>query len=124
MGASIDKLIEEILDNFNHSVEGIRASVVATSDGLPIASAIREDVDLAVVAALGAAIMGSSKSTVGTIGLKDYSYTMINAHDGKIVVGAFSAACLIVVLEPNANIGLVLIAVNNIKKEIENIIES
>jgi len=122
MGASIDRMIEEILDNFNHSVEGIRASVVATSDGLPIASAMREDTDLAMVAALGAAIMGSSKSAVATLNLKGYENTMINAGGGKIVVTAFSMACLIVVLEPTANTGLVLISLNDIKKKISQII--
>ncbi len=122
MGASIDRMIEEILDNFNHSVEGIRASVVATSDGLPIASAMREDTDLAMVAALGAAIMGSSKSAVTTLNLKGYDNTMINAAGGKIVVTSFSMACLIVVLEPTANTGLVLIALNDVKKKISQII--
>jgi predicted regulator of Ras-like GTPase activity (Roadblock/LC7/MglB family) len=122
MGASIDRMIEDILDNFNHSVDGIRASVVATSDGLPIASAMREDTDLAMVAALGAAIMGSSKSAVTTLRLKEYDNTMINAVGGKIVVTAFSMACLIVVLEPTANTGLVLIALNDVKKKISQII--
>jgi len=122
MGASIDRMIEDILDSFNHSVEGIRASVVATSDGLPIASAMREDTDLAMVAALGAAIMGSSKSAVTTLRLKGYDNTMINAAGGKIVVTAFSMACLIVVLEPTANTGLVLIALNDVKKKISQII--
>jgi len=122
MGASIDRIIQEILDNFNHSVEGIRASVVATSDGLPIASAMREDTDLAMVAALGAAIMGSSKSAVSTLKLKEYQNTMINAGGGKIVVAAFSMACLIVVLEPSANTGLALLALNDVKKKISEII--
>lgn len=122
MGASIDRLIEEILDNFNHSVEGIRASVVATSDGLPIASAMREDTDLAIIAALGAAIMGSSKSAINTLHLKEYQNTMINAEGGKIIVTAFSMACLIAVLEPNANVGLAQIALNDVKKKISQII--
>jgi predicted regulator of Ras-like GTPase activity (Roadblock/LC7/MglB family) len=122
MGASIDRLIEEILDGFNHSVEGIRASVVATSDGLPIASAMREDTDLAIIAALGAAIMGSSKSAINTLHLKEYQNTMINAEGGKIIVTAFSMACLIAVLEPNANVGLAQIALNDVKKKVSQII--
>jgi predicted regulator of Ras-like GTPase activity (Roadblock/LC7/MglB family) len=66
--------------------------------------------------------MGSSKSAVTTLRLKEYDNTMINAVGGKIVVTAFSMACLIVVLEPTANTGLVLIALNDVKKKISQII--
>ena len=122
MGTSIDNMIGDILDDFNHSVEGIKASVVATSDGLPIASSIREDIDLAIAAALGAAIMGSSRSAVNTLGLRNYQNTTIYAEEGRIIVSAFSMACLIVVMEPGANLGLVLIAINDAKKRIQQVI--
>jgi predicted regulator of Ras-like GTPase activity (Roadblock/LC7/MglB family) len=83
---------------------------------------MREDTDLAIIAALGAAIMGSSKSAINTLHLKEYQNTMINAEGGKIIVTAFSMACLIAVLEPNANVGLAQIALNDVKKKISQII--
>ena len=121
---SIDESIRSLLEEFNDSVEGINASAVASSDGLPISSAIKEDINLAVISALGAAVQGSSRSVMEQMGLKNLTSTMINADDGKILVFNLNdVASLIAVTDVDANLGLVLLSSNRFKNKIMNMLE-
>ncbi len=121
---SIDESIRSLLEEFNDSVEGINASAVASSDGLPISSAVKEDMNLAVISALGAAVQGSSKSVMEQMGLKNLTSTMINADDGKILVFNLNdVASLIAVTDVDANLGLVLLSSNRFKNKIMNMLE-
>ncbi|MFQ6072928.1 MAG: hypothetical protein ACE5KT_09555, partial [Methanosarcinales archaeon] len=80
-------------------------------------------IDVPLMHAITASLMGLSNRAVHSLGLPAFDKTIIFTREGIVVVFnlhnkiAFSA-----VLEPDANVGLAVIEMQNMLKEIEDIL--
>lgn len=99
--------LQRILDALEHEVPDIEGTMLASKDGLPIASTL-DPADASRVAAMAATVLSLGTRVVETTGLGTFEETVIQSANGTFIVydaGAFAA--LSVVARAGANLGLV-----------------
>jgi len=112
---NILKALEEIGD--------VVGSAVVRRDGLLIASALPSEVNSKSVAAMAAAIVGTSETSVKELEIGGFNQVIVNASNGQYVsIGAGAEAILVCLLRKSANLGLVLLEMERSAKKIGRII--
>ncbi len=96
--------MKEILAELNGTISG-RGSVVLSKDGLLIASAVREGVDVERLSALGAAIVREIGKSLRDAGLDAFNQVEVAAEQGKVILVEAGPAYLLVLLGARLEIG-------------------
>ncbi len=114
--------LEEILRNLKKT-GGVEASAIASRDGLLIASTISGKQHAETFAAMSATMLGAAETASAELGKGIPDRVIIESKYGKIIAtGAGPKALLIVMTEPKAGLGLILIETEKASEKIKHIL--
>lgn len=102
----------------------IEGSAIVRRDGLMIASNLPSKIDARTIAAMAAALVGTAETCSNELQKGKFQQVIIESQLGKIAsLGAGNQAILITLLKPQANLGLILLAMDKATKKIEILLE-
>ncbi len=109
----------EALEELAH-VSDIKAAAVVRRDGLVVVHTLPDGVDPKVVAAMTAAIVGTAEMATVTLEQGRFQRAIIESDEGKLLsTGAGEEALLVTLVYSDANLGLVLMAMDKTARQIE-----
>jgi predicted regulator of Ras-like GTPase activity (Roadblock/LC7/MglB family) len=101
----------------------ILGATVARRDGILIAHALPKAMDPKKIAAMAAAIVGTSEMAAVEMGLGSVNQSIVDTHIGKMMAtGAGEEAILVTMLRNEANMGLILLSVDKAVHSIAEIL--
>lgn len=116
------KELEKILKELKR-IGDIIGSAIVRRDGLLIASDMSAKVDTRAIAAMSAAIVGTSETSSKELDIGEFNQVVVNASEGQYVcIGAGEEAILISLLKKEVNLGLVLLEMERSAKKIGKLI--
>ncbi len=116
--AQLENVIKEVT-----SVSDIRAAAVVRRDGLIITHNLPDGVDPKTTAAMTAAIVGTSEMATVQLGQGRFEQALIESEEGKLVsTGAGDQALVIALAYRDANLGLVLMALQRASRKVDEIL--
>ncbi|MEM5834471.1 MAG: roadblock/LC7 domain-containing protein [Candidatus Aenigmatarchaeota archaeon] len=116
------KELEDVLKELE-KIGDVIGSAIVRRDGLLIASGLPSEVNARAVAAMAAAIVGTSETSTKELEIGEFQQVIVNASEGQYVaIGAGEEAILIALLRKNANIGLILLEMEKAAKKIEKLV--
>jgi len=99
------------------------AVAVARRDGLIIAHILPKSSDPKKVAAMCAALVGTSELAARELNQGRFLQSIVEAEEGKVIsTGAGERALLVTIVRPDASMGLVLLSIERAAKEVEVIL--
>ena len=105
--------LEERLQELRDRNPDIMAAVLATPDGLPIASNSAPETDVDALAAVAADLMQRSSRAAGEVGVGSAQELFVRADNGYVmVVGCGPDTCLAVAASLEASLGMLLLDVH------------
>ena len=114
--------LEEVIRSLS-SLSDIRAAAVVRRDGLIITHSLPEGVDPRTTAAMTAAIVGTSEMATVQLGQGRIEQALIESEGGKLVsTGAGDQALVIALAYKDANLGLVLMALQKASRKVDEIL--
>jgi predicted regulator of Ras-like GTPase activity (Roadblock/LC7/MglB family) len=103
----------------------VLGATVARRDGILIAHSLPRPMDPKKIAAMAAAIVGTSEMAADEMGLGGFTQSIVDTRMGKMMAtGAGEEAILITMLRNEANMGLILISVEKAVQSIASIVEA
>ena len=113
----------EVLEGLS-DVGDIDGAVIATRDGLLIASHLPQDVSAETFAAMSATMFGAAETAVSELKKGKIKRIISEAEDCKLIaVDAGPTAALVALVKPNANLGLVLMEMTKAANMIKEIMK-
>src|SRR5216110_2482164 len=101
---------------------GILGVTIARRDGILIAHSLPKNMDPKKIAAMAAAIVGTSEMAAVEMGLGIFSQSIVDTHIGKLMAtGAGEEAILVTMLRNEANMGLIHLSVDRAVQTIEEL---
>ncbi|MFH0962133.1 MAG: roadblock/LC7 domain-containing protein [archaeon] len=120
---SIEGKLEHLL-SFLETLPEIHATAVVRRDGLMIASSLPKTVDSRTFAAMSAAIVGTAETSATELQLGRFLQVIVEAEKGKMIAtGAGSVAILICLVTERANLGLVLLEMGRVARQVADTLE-
>ncbi len=120
--ADIWSELDEVIGGLT-SVSDIRAAAVVRRDGLIITHSLPDGVDPRTTAAMTAAIVGTSEMATVQLGQGRFEQALIESEGGKLVsTGAGDQALVIALAYKDANLGLVLMALQKASRKVDEIL--
>lgn len=114
--------LEEVIRSLTE-VSDIRAAAVVRRDGLIITHSLPEGVDPRTTAAMTAAIVGTSEMATVQLGQGRFEQALIESEGGKLVsTGAGDQALVMALAYKDANLGLVLMALQKASRKVDDIL--
>ncbi|HYM40851.1 MAG TPA: roadblock/LC7 domain-containing protein [Thermoplasmata archaeon] len=114
--------LEDAMDDLAH-VTDIQAAAVVRRDGLVITHTLPDGVDPKLVAAMTAAIVGTSEMATVQLAQGRFERAIIESDEGKLLsVGAGEEALLVALVYKDANLGLVLMAMEKTARQVDVIL--
>jgi predicted regulator of Ras-like GTPase activity (Roadblock/LC7/MglB family) len=102
-------LLAQALDEFLAVSPEVEAAAIVTSDGLPMASALPEDVEEDRLAAMSAALLILGERAAAGLGKGELSEVMVESSEGYVVLmSAGATAVLVAIASTEARAGLLL----------------
>lgn len=106
-------------------IPDILGATIARRDGILIAHALPKTTDAKKIAAMSAAIVGTSEMAAAEMGLGSFNHSIVDTRIGKMMAtGAGEEAILVTLLRNEANMGLVLLSVDRAAQSIATILEA
>ena len=104
-------------------VSDIKAAAVVRRDGLVVVHTLPEGIDPNMVAAMLAAIVGASEMATETLDQGRFQRAIIESDQGKLLsTGAGEQALLVALVYSDANLGLVLMAMERVAQRVDQIL--
>src|SRR3989442_632516 len=101
----------------------VLGATIARRDGILIAHALPKRMDPKNVAAMTAAIVGTSEMATIQLAQGRFVRAIIESDEGKLLsLGAGEEALLVALVYDDANLGLVLLAMERAAKQVETIL--
>src|SRR5438445_304248 len=101
----------------------VLGATIARRDGILIAHALPKTMDPKKVAAMTAAIVGTSEMATIQLAQGRFVRAIIESDEGKLLsLGAGEEALLVALVYDDANLGLVLLAMERAAKQVEKIL--
>ena len=120
---SLSEQIEEKLKALETRVPGVEASLVATYDGLTIASALPPDAEEERVAAMCATVFSTAERICSELAKGPAQMSFVRGEGGYILVtSAGPNAILMVMAEPGVKLGLLFLEMRRLAEEIASMI--
>jgi len=120
--SKIDEIMNLIRD-MEANTPGIEASAVVSVQGLPIASAMPNDVDESVVAAMTAAMLSVGERAAQELVRGNLQQILLQGDEGYIIIkGAGMSAIITVLARNDANLGLILMVLKKISARISELL--
>ena len=89
-------------------VRGVVGGMVATEEGLPLAARLGSELDEEGLAAAAAAVGGLASKTLIDLGRGDLEVAVLDASKFRFLVQPIAVGYLLVVAEPDANVGRIV----------------
>lgn len=103
----------------------ILGAAIARRDGILIAHALPKTMDPKKIAAMAAAIVGTSEMAAVEMGLGLFNQSIVDTRVGKMMAtGAGEEAILVTMLRNEANMGLILLSVDKAVQSIAVLLEA
>ena len=103
----------------------VLAAAIARRDGILIVHALPKSTNPKKIAAMAAAIVGTSEMAATEMGQGGFIQSIVDMRDGKILAtGAGEEAILVTIVSADANMGLVLLSVAKAVQSIEVLIDT
>src|SRR5256885_74616 len=103
---------------------GILGATIARRDGILIAHSLPKNMDPKIVAAMTAAIVGTSEMATIQLSQGRFVRAIVESDHGKLLsLGAGEEALLVALVYDDANLGLVLMAMERAAKQVERILQ-
>lgn len=110
------------IDELSH-VTDIKSAAVVRRDGLVVTHTLPEGVDPRIVAAMTAAIVGTAEMATVQLAQGRFVRAIVESDNGKLLsLGAGDEALLVALVYDDANLGLVLMALERAAKQVEDIL--
>ena len=123
MAAPIKSLIEDVLSELR-KIGGVKASAAVTRDGLLIASDVMGEVDAETFAAMTATMTGAAETAMSEVKAGNIHRVIVEGELAKIIaIGAGPKALLVVLTEPEASLGLILLKIGDASRKIARLLE-
>ena len=104
-------------------ISDVKAAAVVRRDGLVVVHTLPDGIDPKVVAAMLAAIVGASEMATDALEQGRFQRAIIESDEGKLLsTGAGEEALLVALVYSDANLGLVLMAMEKAARRIEEIL--
>jgi predicted regulator of Ras-like GTPase activity (Roadblock/LC7/MglB family) len=104
---------------------GVVGATVARRDGILIAHSLPKTMDPKKIAAMAAAIVGTSEMAAVEMGLGSFNQSIVDTHVGMLMAtGAGEEAILVTMLRNEANMGLIHISVDRAVQSIASILQT
>src|SRR5438094_481145 len=114
------KVLQGILTELRR-MPAVLGATIARRDGILIAHALPKAVDPKMVAAMTAAIVGTSEMATIQLAQGRFIRAIIESDEGKLLsLGAGDEALLVALVYDDANLGLVLLALERAAKQVES----
>src|SRR5438094_758487 len=118
-GARLQSVLAEL-----RRLPGILGVTIARRDGILIAHSLPNGVDPKIVAAMTAAIVGTSEMATIQLAQGRFVRAIVESDHGKLLsLGAGEEALLVALVYDDANLGLVLMALERAAKQVERILQ-
>jgi len=120
--ASLRERLEKVLKDLK-DVGDILASAIVSRDGLLIAADLSPNVNADAFAAMTATMLGAAETATSELGMGIPDRVIVEGKTGKIVaVGAGPKALLVVMTNPRANLGLILLEIGRASERIRELL--
>ncbi len=120
--ASLREQLEKILKDLK-AVGDIEASAIVSRDGLLIAADISQNINAEAFAAMTATMLGAAETATSELGKGIPDRVIVEGKEGKIIAtGAGPKALLVVMTNPRANLGLVLLEMSKASERIKELL--
>ena len=124
MLADVAGRLQSILSELRR-IPDILGVTIARRDGILIAHALPKLMDPKKIAAMAAAIVGTSEMAAIEMGLGTFNQSIVDTRIGKMMAtGAGEEAILVTLLRNEANMGLILLSVDKAVASIAGILET
>src|SRR5947208_3640378 len=119
VGARLQSVLAEL-----RRLPGILGVTIARRDGILIAHSLPKTMDPKNVAAMTAAIVGTAEMATIQLAQGRFVRAIVESDHGKLLsLGAGEEALLVALVYDDANLGLVLIALERAAKQVERILQ-
>src|SRR5947208_3604355 len=116
------KVLQGILTELRR-MPAVLGATIARRDGILIAHALPKTMDPKKIAAMAAAIVGTSEMATIQLAQGRFVRAIIESDEGKLLsLGAGDEALLVALVYDDANLGLVLLALERAAKQVESIL--
>lgn len=123
MSESRGDTLEGVLNELQGSIPEVEACAIVSVEGLPIVSALPNDVDEAKVAAMTAAMLTLGEKAAQELGKGTLEQVNVKGPDGwLLVIQAGMNACLTVSTTASAKLGMVFLEMKRAAKKISKMI--
>src|SRR2546425_11365483 len=103
----------------------VLGATIARRDGILIAHALPKTMDPKKIAAMAAAIVGTSEMAAVEMGLGPFNSSIVDTHIGKMIAtGAGEEAILVTMVRSEANMGLLLLSVDRAVQSISDVLKA
>jgi uncharacterized protein len=124
MLADVTRRLQGILAELRR-LPAVLGATVARRDGILIAHALPKTMDPKKIAAMAAAIVGTSEMAVIEMGLGSFNSSIVDTPIGKMMAtGAGEEAILVTMVRNEANMGLVLLGVDKAVQSIAEVLKA
>jgi predicted regulator of Ras-like GTPase activity (Roadblock/LC7/MglB family) len=105
-------------------IPDVMAVALARRDGLLIAHVLPKSMDAKRIAAMAAAIVGTSEMAAGEMGLGAFFQSIVDSgHAKMLATGAGEEGILVTIVRTDANMGLVLLSVGKAVQSITELLD-
>jgi predicted regulator of Ras-like GTPase activity (Roadblock/LC7/MglB family) len=119
-----EEVLREDLKKFR-KLSDVTGSAIIRRDGLMILSDFSSKVNSRAVAAMAAAIVGTSETASKELNIGQMQEVLIESASGKLIsIGAGPESIFVAMVRKKANLGLILIEMEKIAKKISTVIAS
>ena len=115
----VDKLISEL-----KKAGGVEACAAVSRDGLLIRSSMQKEQFAESFAAMSATMLGAAETASTELGKGVPNRVIVESTQGRLIaVGAGPKALLVVIVNPDAGLGLILLDLDKTAKKLKELLE-
>ena len=118
---NIDR-VNEILKGLSKTNEDIVGAAIVSNEGLILAGEIPKNMDEDVASAAFAALVSIAERASQQLELGSLTQLLMFSENGGALICSGRRASLVLLIKPDANLGLILIDVTNVMGEIKDIL--
>lgn len=119
-----EQLITSVLQDLNSSSVDITSSAVISTDGLPIAYLLPNNIDPDRVGAMAAALLALSNRTTSELACGELDQIMIKGKNGyTLLIQAGDQHVLCVTARENAKLGLILLDTRRAARSVVDVLK-
>jgi len=114
--------VNEILKRLPEANQDILGAAIVSNEGLMLAGEIPKNMDKDLVSAAFAALMSIAERASQQVGFGNVAQLIILSENGGALVCSGRKSSLVILMKPDANLGLILIDATNIMRDIKDVL--